>query len=491
MNELDVGTRPNILYIFTDQLRHDAIGSVNPAVITPNLDLLVENATLFTRCVSNSPLCVPARAALMTGQLPRESGVWSNRAGADVEGPSHARSLRDDGYDTAVIGKTHLWRTGAGPKAGMHSGTMDAVLEKWGFDYRVEVNDPIGTGSMGCAYTDHLETLGCLDEHRRYIREWIGQMRSGKVQPWTQEPSPVPDEEDIDSFIGRSATEWLKNRDDERPFYLQVQFTGPHDPYDGPTRYRELYQADAIDPGISAVPSEPMHPWLAARLKASTLIVNATVEQRQQWRVNYYANVSLIDDWIGRILDVLAQRDWHNNTWIVFTSDHGEMLGDHGLWGKTVFHRPSVGIPLIIQAPNKIHGRHEGLVEQVDATATLLDIAGLGDLSEFRGRTLKNHALQDGSNDPVREHAISELFGETTVVTDSFKLTVHSDSFQPTQLFDLESDPSEHENVVHESKYRSEISELTTEFLEPLEPSMYSDKFEDYREYVRATGSRN
>lgn len=481
---------PNILYIFTDQLRSDAIGAINDEVITPNLDRLADKAMVFRRCISNSPLCVPARASLMTGQLPRQNGVWSNRKGADVRGPSHVRRIRDNGYDTAVIGKTHLWRTGPGPKPGMHSGTMDSVLEDWGFDYRIEVNDPIGTGSMGCAYTDHLKKIGWLEPHREYIQQWIREMRSGNVRPWLQNPSPVPDENDIDSFIGWSALHWLKNRDCDRSFYLQVQFTGPHDPYDGPYRYRELYDSKQISPGLRELPDEPMHPWLAARLKSTRNIANATDAEIRQWRVNYYANVTLIDDWIGRILHVLRNRDWERNTWIVFTSDHGEMLGDHGLWGKTLFQNPSVNVPLILKSPEGRQGICNNLVEQVDVAATLLDIAGLK-FEQTRGKSLVKMMTEEEGKERERDHAISELFGETTVVTDDYKLTVQSDTKIPTQLFDLQQDPFERQNVVNQSRYRSEIGRLQETYIEPLTTQMDNSAFDEYREYVRASGRRN
>ena len=481
---------PNILYIFTDQLRSDAIGVVNDEVITPNLNKLAENAVVFRRCISNSPLCVPARAALMTGQLPRQSGVWSNRKGADVSGPSHVRRIRSNGYETAVVGKTHLWRTGPGPKPGMHSATMDSVLEEWGFDYRVEVNDPIGTGSMGCAYTDHLQKIGWLDQHRQYIREWIGEMRSTNIKPWLQKASPVPDEEDIDSFIGRSAFDWLKRRDSDKPFYLQVQFTGPHDPYDGPYRYRELYDHSQITPGITEPPLDPMHPWLKSRLKSCRNIVNATVEDRQRWRVNYYANVTLIDDWIGRILHVLQNRGWEDKTWIVFTSDHGEMLGDHCLWGKTIFHEPSINVPLIVKAPSGKAGNSDNLVEQVDVTATLLAIAGIKS-DQTRGRSLANFVEGNEANEKIRDHAISELFGETTVLTDQFKLTVQTGTGVPTQLFDLQVAPCERRNSVAEKTYHPEIKRLQESYLDPLSSLLNVHGFNEYREYVRLSGRRN
>ncbi len=153
--------KPNILFIFTDQMRGDCLGSPpGSLVISPNLDRLSAEGVTFTNFTSNSPLCVPARTVLMTGQLVRENGIWSNRVGADPHGPSRVRNIRDAGYATAVIGKTHLWRHSASGKPGAHVKEMDHNLAAWGFDHRLEINDPIETGWMDCHYTDYLASKG-------------------------------------------------------------------------------------------------------------------------------------------------------------------------------------------------------------------------------------------------------------------------------------------------------------------------------------------
>ena len=213
-----------------------------------------------------------------------------------------------------------------------------------------KVNDPIGTGAQGCAYRDYEDTQGFIDAHRNYINDWIDELRSGNPTPWAQPPSPAPQFMDIDSFIGRTASEWLQTYDGRQPFYLQVQFTGPHDSYDGPNDFRALYQDVDIDTGITLVP-ENLSPILRQRISMHSPIVRATTVQRRHWRVNYYANISLIDYWIGKLLDALSARGFANDTWILFTSDHGEMLGDLGLMGKTVYFEQSIHVPLLIHAP--------------------------------------------------------------------------------------------------------------------------------------------
>lgn len=487
--------RPNIILIFTDQLRGDAVGFSGAPVIAPSIDRLAREGVVFARCVSNSPLCVPARASLMTGRLPREHGAWSNAVGADENGPSHVRNIRDAGYRTAVFGKTHLWRVGPGGRAGMHAREMDHNLAAWGFDERLEVNDPIGTRFMGCAYTDYLASRGWLDAHQEYMHAWVGEVRDGDIRPWDQQPAPVPEGEDIDSFIGRRAVEWLRDRVQEgegRPFYLQVQFTGPHDPYDAPTAWRDRYRPAELDPGIAALPQPPTPKLIQARLERAPSLGSASADQRQRWRANYYANVSLIDHWIGQLLAVLDDSDALARTWIVFNSDHGELLGDHGLWGKAAFYEGAVHVPCIMRAPPGGGGRVvRGLTEQIDIPVTLVDVAGAESLPPGLGRSLRA-PVESGANDEVgKEAVVSELFGQVMLRTDRYKLVVRLEDHERYQFFDLCDDPQETRNLVADQAQQRTIDALIGDYLRPLESRTDLDKLARYRAYVRRTGSIN
>ena len=493
--------KPNILFIFADQMRGDALGSLPGShVISPNLDRLSAEGITFTRCLSNSPLCVPARTVLMTGQLVRENGIWSNRSGADEHGPSHVRNIRDAGYSTAVIGKTHLWRHSASGQAGLHVKEMDHNLAGWGFDYRLEINDPIETAWMDCHYTDYLASKGLLEAHRDFIKTWVNEAyRNSDPKPWNQAPSPVPAGDDIDSFVGRKAVEWLQAYDSDQPFYLQVQFTGPHDPYDGPQSCREQYDASLLDPGITELPPRTSasrgHP-----LDRCPSVARATTEQRQRWRVHYYANVTLIDAWIGRILEALEKKGALDNTWIIFNSDHGEMLGDHGLWSKANFYEQSVHVPCILRPAksqslrNPVGWRSAALVEHVDLPATMIDIARAEKLDGSLGRSLLPY-VDLNADDPEasrgKDAVLSELFGQSTICTGDYKLTVRAEDAEPRQLFDLRSDPQELNNGVGDDNYADTIASLISTYLEPLEDRIDREKLNDYREYVRETGRIN
>lgn len=493
--------RPNIILVFTDQLRGDAVGVPGAPVIAPNIDRLAREGVVFTRCVSNSPLCVPARASLMTGRLPREHGAWSNAVGADEKGPSHVRNIRDAGYQTAVFGKTHLWRVGPGGRAGMHAREMDHNLAAWGFDERLEVNDPIGTRFMGCAYTDYLESRGWLAAHQEYMHAWVSEMRDGDIKPWDQQPAPVPQAEDIDSFIGRRAVEWLRDAvrgRAGRPFYLQVQFTGPHDPYDAPTAWRDCYRPAELDPGIAALPEPPTPRSIQARLERAPSLATASTEQRQRWRANYYANVSLIDHWIGQLLAVLAESDALARTWIVFSSDHGELLGDHGLWGKAAFYEGAVHVPCIMRAPARDGAPHGGggrvvggLTEHIDIPVTLVDVAGAEPLPSGLGRSLRATVESGTDGDPGKEVVLSELFGQVMLRTHRYKLVVRLEDHERYQFFDLSDDPQETRNLVADPAQQPTIDGLIGDYLLPLERRTDLDRLARYRAYVRRTGSIN
>ena len=488
-------TQPNILFIFTDQLRADCIGSYpDSQVLTPSLDRIADEGVTFLRCASNSPLCVPARAALMTGLLPRQTGVWSNRLGADENGQSHVRNIRDVGYETAVIGKTHLWRDGPAGKPGRHVREMSHRLTAWGFNHSHELNDPIGTSTQGCCYTDYLASKGWLEGHRRYMKSWIAEMRSGNATPWAQEPAPVPPFEDIDSYVGRRVVEWLQRYSGSKPFYLQAQFTGPHDPYDGPYEFRDLYDPYDLEVGIADSHESPTQA-IDARRRRLAAVTNATRYQLQRWRVAYFANITLIDYWIGRIVETLKNVGAWSNTWIVFNSDHGEQLGEHGLSGKAVFYDQSVFVPCVIRAPSPIAGRKSNaLIEQVDIPNTLVDIAQAEPLANSMGTSLIPYLQCDRNDSRLnegKEFVASELFGETTIVTERYKLTARVEDGTESQLFDRESDPHELVNQVANSSYNPARKQLTTEELDSLKPLTNHAMLANYRAYVRETGSLN
>ncbi|HEC38859.1 MAG TPA: DUF4976 domain-containing protein [bacterium] len=441
---------PNIILIFPDQHRGEIMGCMgDPVVITPNLDKLASEGVVFTQCFTNSPLCIPARATLMTGKYVSEHGVINNNMEASSSSQSHVRNIRDAGYHTAVIGKTHLYQHTAGDN------TYDKtnVIREWGFDDIHEITGPIASIRLDSPYTDHLKEKGLLETHRKYLRDYWMEWRSGEAKPWKLEPSPLPTEDHMDSYTGQKAVDWISNYHNEKPFYLQICFPGPHDPFDSPQEYRDMYNSEKMPPGILETPKKPYPGNIKFVLNWSGLD-GITKAQNQLMKTFYYGKITLIDEWIGKIMSALEEKELLDNTWIIYTSDHGEMLGDHMMSHKIVFYEGALRIPLIVRPPKGINGWNcNGLTDQIDVATTLIDIANAKPLEECYGRTLVPQILA-GSDDQNaqkgRDVVFSQVLRYTMIRDERYKLIVRSHNLDPLELYDLEKDPNELENRVND-----------------------------------------
>lgn len=439
--------KPNIILIYPDQHRGDTMGCVgHPVVRTPNLDRIAAEGVAFTRCSTNSPLCMPARASMMSGQYVNEHGVWNNAINADRHGPSHVRNIRDAGYHTALFGKTHLYlHQGAG-----HTSGYLQELKDWGFEEAHEITGPLASARVDSPYTDYLAEKGLLDVHREAMRVYLRGMARGYSHPWEQVPCLLPTEDHMDAYTGRKSAEWIRNYKGDKPFYLQVLFPGPHDPFDSPAEYRAMYNPEEMPMAIMDKPAEPISPQVERVLKLSNL-GTMTESHNRVMRTYYYGKVTLIDEYIGLILKALEERGMLGNTWIVYTSDHGESLGDHRLNHKMVFYESSMNVPCIIRPPDKVKGwKSKALTDQLDVVATLADIAGAKQMDGSGGRSLLPQ-VKAGPDAPGaqqgKEVIFSELYGYSMARTERYKMTVITETRQPVELYDMENDPNELRNL--------------------------------------------
>ena len=337
--------KPNIVLIFSDQHRGDALGCMgNEAVRTPNLDGLAAEGVAFRNCSTSSPLCMPARASLATGQYVNEHGAWGNRNEADRFGQSHVRNVRDAGYCTALFGKTHFRvpQVNAG-----HTRDRAFELNDWGYEVSHEIGEIPSVTSCNY-YEDFLAARQKLQLHKDAMTIWKHGQGNKTLRPWEHLPSLLEEHEHIDAYIGSMAVEWIQKYDQERPFYLQLALVGPHPPFDAPARYRDYFPPEDMLPPIMALPSEPISPQVSTMLERRGL-PNLTESQGRLMKSHYYAKIAFDDDVIGSFLKVLREKRLMDNTWIIYTSDHGEMLGDHRLVQKVVFYEGSLNIPLIIR----------------------------------------------------------------------------------------------------------------------------------------------
>jgi choline-sulfatase len=465
--------KPNIILIFTDQQRADTMGYAgDPVARTQNIDGLAAEGVVFRRCYATSPVCMATRASLISGKHVNNHGVWA-MANPDLRhGPSHVRNIREAGYCTAVIGKTHLWLPGKG-----HTRDHINEMHDYGFTDPLEMTGPSESASTDSPYTDYLKEKGLLDTYREYLRTYLRGQAQGVSLPWELPPSLLPTEDHLDMYIARQASEWILTYQDNGPFYLQVCFGGPHDPWDSPAEYRRMYNADEMPLSITDQAIGPVSPLVEVLLKYAPAKLDKMSEaQNRVMKTYYYGKVSLIDDCIARVINALEERGMMENTWIVFSSDHGEMLGDHGLIAKKVFYEGALNIPCIIRPPGGIEGwQSNGLTDHLDIGATLLDAAGAAPYEESDGCSMLPLITggPDAPNAQVHKEAVLSEMGlppmaYSMVRTDRYKMSVNTLTRQPLDLYDMEKDPNELHNQVDNPSLKAVRNELLSGHLNRL-----------------------
>jgi arylsulfatase len=457
---------PNILLIFTDQHRADAMAVAgHPVAITPTLDSLASQGVLFNRMYTNGPVCRPARAAMMTGLYPHQAGVTTNVEEIDPRGISHVRRIRDEaGYHTALVGKAHLYSGNT-----VHADNFRPRLEAMGFEEAFEQVGPTEQTWRPTAYSDYLVNTtepgaeSKWDRLTDYTENYDFSYPGHDAPPWN-----IPTEDHADVYTGRIAADWLRDRDPSRPFYLQLNFPGPHKPFSATQEYRDLY--DPTDPDFPAPvlsePDGPVSPLVETLLNLKG--ENWDPADARQLAADYLAGVTLIDDAIGHVLDTLQETGELDNTWVVYSSDHGELLADHHLTGKIAFYEGSWRVPLIIRPPQDLPPwQSEALVDTVDMTASILEMAGLAPEPLAAGTSLVQK-IYDGPNavdaNVHRQFILGANMGNFAIRTEHWKLT-YDDTLvvpRPVELYDLENDPFEVLNRINEAPYADKVAELTS-----------------------------
>ncbi len=447
-------TQPNLLFVYADQHRADVLGCAgNEVVATPNLDRLAADGVRFESAWTESPICQPARASLLTGRYPSNHGVLGNFAGdCRPEWDTFPRRLQEAGYTTASVGKTHYsaWPVGAEPDAQPPS---DEWIGSFGFDHVVEEFDRyvhVGDG-WETPYMAFLRAHGALAPYQDAIRANF----RGTDRHWNGVTSPLPQALDLTCFLADEAQRWIGAQRGDRPWFLQLSFVQPHVPLMGDPEWAAYYADAAIDRTAPAVPQHTTEAWadhlglLRGHSHADLLTDDFVLAGARQ----YYAMVSLIDQRVGDLLGQLDSDGVLDNTWIVYSSDHGEMLGDHGLMAKMNFYRSSVRVPLIVRPPGGVDGRVERTpVQGFDVAATVLDVAGADALADAPARSLAPFVV--GKDAEERSHVVSMIrmrpgLPTWQAVTDGqWRATFNADTGEASELFDLTADPDEAVNRI-------------------------------------------
>jgi len=446
---MHMSSRPNILLLMADQHRADILGCAgDPVVATPNIDRLAAEGLRFDRVYCQGPLCMPARASLLTERYVRDHGVFENQSQVNLGTPTFVSALREAGYQTGCIGKMHLWVHGGGSTR--HTRERIDDLEAYGFEQPIETVGKLANVGIGSEYSEYLEQRGLYQAYREHVG---ARMYRRGTPVWNSDPIPLSEADYVDAWHGRRVVDWLENRKDDRPFFQWVGFPGPHDPWDAPRASRELYDGVELPmPGSLMLPelpgSGPFDMFLKVFMEHGGT-KGLTDSVIQDVRRAYYADVSVIDRAVGEILDALDRIGQLDDTWIIYTSDHGEMMGEHRMLMKMVFYEPSVRVPLIVRPPggrSRGAGVIEDLVEQLDLAATLRELAGAPPVQGSEARSLLP-AIERGV--PCgRDVIISENYGFAMFREGRYKLVVFEDDSLPGQLFDLEEDPLEERNLI-------------------------------------------
>ena len=432
--------RPNILWYCTDQQRFDTIGALgNPYVKTPHIDALVREGVSFTHAYCQSPICTPSRSSFMTGLYP--SRVHNTRNGNDTL-PEHppliSRLLADSGYHCGLIGKFHLVSAGKRPEP-----RLDDGYSEWRHSHAPRDDWPEGTHD----YADWVRKQG----------KSLNDMRNSEER--------VDPEYHQTKWASDRAIEFIESNksaaDADDPWMLTINIYDPHPPFIPPKAYADKFNADEM-PGPYFKDTD-----IANQEKLKNVQFQGGSRHPDEFggkdiQAKYYAMIAQIDDQFARIIETLDKTGQRDNTLIIFTSDHGESLGDHGLVEKGCrFYEGLVRIPLIFSFPNKFKANHQckGLVELLDLSATMLDYAGLEVPEYHQGQTLRPFLEGEADGDSIREAVRSEYFDAldshfagsgasyaTMYRTEKYKLTVYHDQ-NLGELYDLEQDPWEFDNL--------------------------------------------
>ena len=430
--------RPNILLVMADQLApHFTSTYGHPVVKTPHLDTLAERGARFDATYCHSPLCAPARFTMLSGQPVSAIGAWDNASEFPASTPTLAHHLTLAGYRTVLSGKMHF----VGPDQ-LH-----------GFEERLTTD----------IYPADFAWTPNWDRADERIDKWYHNMDVLQDAGEAITTYQIDYDEEV-GFAARRKLFDMARDDDDRPFFLCASFIHPHDPYVARPEWWGLYDHEDID-----MPDE----WDLDALDPHTLRIRAgiqadtvgyTDEQVRNARHGYYSNTSYFDDWLGKLVRTLDETGRLDDTIVIATSDHGDMLGDRGAWFKMSFHERSARVPLVAAGPGVANTTVGNVSSHLDLLPTLLDVAGADPIEHLPGRSLV--PAWSGDTDPV-----DETFGEYTAeMTAEPMFMIRRGQYKyihcasdPAQLYDVTTDPLERVNLALDPEHSELAAEFATE----------------------------
>ena len=448
--------KPNLLYIHSDQHSPSVLGCYgDPVVQTPHLDSIAARGIVFENVYCPSPICVPSRMAMLAGRHPHELEVWTNDQILDSSIPTLAHAMGAGGYQPVLIGRMHS----NGPDQ-LHGYT----------DRPVGDHGPNHVGGSGV-------THGIL----------AGTAGPGRVS--LEKSGPGQSAYEVhDDWVTAAAVDYLNQAGlqkrsgfEPEPFSLSVGFMLPHQPFVARREDYQMYEGRIARPRIETPYSDDLHPYFK-NWREQCGIIEVDDEEMMRARTAYYGLVTAMDRMIGKILRALKENNLIDNTLIIYMSDHGEQIGEHGLWWKQTFYENSAGIPAIISWPGVLPEgeRCRRVASSLDFNATMLDALEAPPLPNSDGRSLL--PLLKGEDDSWEDVAFSEYCTNLgclhrMVRQDEWKLNYYHG--QPTQLFNLEEDPDELIDRSDDPACSEIVNELTAEVLDGWNPQEIQRKLEE------------
>lgn len=458
----------NHLFLMSDEHSRRVMGCYGDTIVkTPNLDKLAASGTRFTNAYTPSPICVPARASLATGRYLHQHKNWSCAEPYNGALPSWSHRLRDEDHHCTSIGKLHFRSTAD------DNGFEEEILPQHCIN---------GQGWIKGLIRDH--PMPDYDEGTKAFSEAIGEGESA----YTKHDRQITD----------AACDWLRKIaavKPEKPWVLFVSFISPHYPLISPPEFYQLYDPKKM-PLPHHMDESPTHPTLKELYSFFNYKDHMVGNKIGQGLAAYYGLCSYVDHMIGEIMDVLTEFGLNDDTRISYTSDHGEMLGNHGMWTKQIMYEDAVGIPLIITGPDIPTGK------VVDTPASLIDfyptiLEGVGISLNETERNLPGRNLLDLANHEAPKRAIVSEYHDGGV-TKGFFMLRHNQwkliyyAGQEPQLFDLVSDPYENLDLAQSKFHRHILEECKTKLYEILDPEVVDMQARnDQAEVIAKLGGRD
>ncbi len=439
--------KPNIIVIMTDEHSIKTVGCYGSKFIkTPNIDKIGSQGVTFLNCYTNSPLCVPSRSSFLSGRYTTQVSVWNNTCWLPTEDyPTISQLLKDAGYESILCGKMHL----------------DATRRHGFTEIGGNMNNGFMTGKGKRSTIDITKPVPGLSERFTVIK--------------TSDNSTVLAH---DRKVTEATIEFLKSdKPKDKPLFMIVGYLAPHFPLVVPEKYWLNYKDKIPLPNIPEGYLEKL-PLNYKHLRLNFNMEEVPVEYVKKGREVYYGLTEWVDEEIGKVLDALKTSKYADNTVVIFTADHSENMGEHGMWWKNNVFDSATRIPLIISYPDRWKGgqRRGGVCSLVDVTKTIADLAGVEPPANWDGDTLVS--LLDNPEHKWKDMAISEYYahliasGYTMIRKGKYKYVFHNAPDEKSsieqELYDLDSDPEELNNLASDKKYKDLMSQMYQEIVKEV-----------------------